>query len=162
MQEAIGRFEKLVDDSAHLLGADDPNTLAYRSYLARLVGQAGRVKEAIGRLEKLVTDFTRVVGARHPDTLAARSSLAWFVGQAGRVKEAIGLYEALVDDSTHLLGADHPETLIARNNLAGLLGEGAGRTRRLTGTSSSLQTSPRSLGPFTRTRCPPAITTPGL
>ena len=120
MQEAIGRFEKLVDDSAHLLGADDPNTLAYRSYLAR------------------------------------------FVGQAGRVKEAIGLYEALVDDSTHLLGADHPETLIARNNLAGLLGEGAGRTRRLTGTSSSLQTSPRSLGPFTRTRCPPAITTPGL
>jgi tetratricopeptide (TPR) repeat protein len=126
VDEAIPRFQALLDDYLRVLEPDHPDTLITRQELAYWLGEAGRVDEAIPRLQALLDDRLRVLGPDHPDTLMTRHELASWLGEAGRVDEAIPRLQALLDDRLRVLGPDHPHTLMTRHNLARWLGE-AGR-----------------------------------
>ena len=78
MQEAIGQYQRLLEDRTRVLGPDHPATLTTRSALAHWLGRAGQVQEAAGQFERLLEDRTRVLGPDHPETLRTRSNLAYW------------------------------------------------------------------------------------
>ncbi len=105
------------------LGAEHPDALTARHYLAAWRGRSGDVAGAIADFEVLLADQVRVLGADHPDTLITRGNLAAWRGVSGDVAGAIDDFEVVLADRLRVLGADHPETLGARHNLAAWRGE---------------------------------------
>ena len=59
-----------------VLGAEHPETLISRAYLAYYTGVAGDAAGARDQLTALLPVIERVLGAEHPDTLTARANLA--------------------------------------------------------------------------------------
>ena len=76
MQEAIGHYQRLLEDQVRVLGADHPDSLRTRNNLAYLLGRAGEVQEAVGQFGRLLQDQVRVLGPDHPDSRTARNNLA--------------------------------------------------------------------------------------
>ena len=114
------------------LGADHPDTLRARDYLAAAYRADGQTAEAIALLEGNLAVRERIPGADHPETLRTRNDLAAACLAAalradGRTAEAIARLEGTLADCERILGADHPETLRTRNNLAAAW-EADGRT----------------------------------
>ena len=99
-------------------GAEHPNTLTARDYLASWTGEAGDAAGARDQFAALVPVRERVSGAEHPDTLTARENLASWTGNAGDPAGARDQLAALVPVRERVSGAEHPDTLAARENLA--------------------------------------------
>ncbi len=99
-------------------GAEHPDTLTARDYLAAWTGEAGDAAGARDQYAALVPVRERVSGAEHPHTLTARANLATYTGEAGDAAGARDQYAALVPVRERVLGAEHPDTLTARANLA--------------------------------------------
>ena len=118
LDEAIARFEQILEDFERVLGPDHPDTLTSRNNLANTYHDAGRLDEAITLYEQNLTDYTRILGPNHPSTLTSRNNLANAYHDAGKFEEAITLYEQNLKDFEDLLGPHHPDTLTSRNNLA--------------------------------------------
>jgi tetratricopeptide (TPR) repeat protein len=89
VDEAITRFQALLDDYLRVLGTDHLATLNTRYNLARWLGEAGRADEAITLFQALLDDCLRMLGPDHPETLTTRHQLAYWLRQAGRGAEAI-------------------------------------------------------------------------
>jgi WD40 repeat protein len=70
----------LLADQERVLGPDHPSTLATRSNLALVRGQAGDPVGSVAGLETLLADQVRVLGPDHPSTLAT-----WRILMRGRV-----------------------------------------------------------------------------
>ena len=104
-------------------GAEHPDTLTARDYLARWTGRAGDAAGARDQYAALLPVRERVSGAEHPDTLTARANLAYYNGMTGDAAGARDQYAALVPVRERVLGAEHPDTLTARANLARWTGE---------------------------------------
>ncbi len=68
--------QRLIVDSARLLGPEDSGTMNARNELAGAYQAAGRLGEAIPLFEATLADRERVLGADHPDTLTSRNNLA--------------------------------------------------------------------------------------
>jgi len=119
--------EPLLADQERVLGANHPDSMASRQYLALAYLDAGRIAEAVTLLEQTLADRVRVLGADHPDTMDTRNSLALAYRDAGRTVEAVTLLEQTLADRVRVLGADHPDTMDTRKNLA-LAYRRAGRT----------------------------------
>ena len=115
-------------------GAEHPDTLTARAYLAAWTGAAGDAAGARDQFAALVPVRERVSGAEHPDTLATRDYLAAWTGAAGDTAGARDQYATLLPVRERISGAEHPETLTARANLArwtGAAGDAAGARDKL-------------------------------
>ena len=95
-------------------GAEHPDTLTTRDYLATWTGEAGDAAGARDQLAALVPVRERVSGAEHPDTLTARGNLARWTGEAGDAAGARDQLAALVPVRERVSGAEHPDTLDRR------------------------------------------------
>ena len=104
-------------------GAEHPDMLTARDYLATWTGEAGDEAGARDQFAALVPVFERVLGAEHPATLTARANLARWTGEAGDAVAARDQFAALVPVRERVSGAEHSETLTARGNLAYWTGE---------------------------------------
>ena len=104
-------------------GAEHPNTLTARDFLASWTGFAGDAAGARDQYALLLPVRARVSGAEHPDTLTARGNLAYYTGAAGDPGGARDQFAALLPVRARVSGAEHPDTLTARGNLAGWTGE---------------------------------------
>ena len=104
-------------------GAEHPDMLTARDYLATWTGEAGDEAGARDQFAALVPVFERVLGAEHPATLTARANLARWTGEAGDAVAARDQLAALVPVRERVSGAEHSETLTARGNLAYWTGE---------------------------------------
>ena len=118
LDEAITRFEQILEDFERVLGPDHPDTLTSRNNLANTYHDAGRLDEAITLHEQILEDFERVLGPDHPDTLTSRNNLAVTYSEADELDEAIALHKQNLDSRTRILGPHHPDTLTSRHNLA--------------------------------------------
>ena len=110
-------------------GAEHPDTLTARDYLARWTGDAGDAAGARDQYAALLPVRERVSGAEHPHTLTARANLARWTGRAGDAAGARDQYAALLPVRERVSGAEHPDTLATRDNLArwtGQAGDAAG------------------------------------
>ncbi|WP_119928116.1 tetratricopeptide repeat protein [Bailinhaonella thermotolerans] len=115
---AIALGEAVVSDSARVLGAGHPGTLAARDNLAYAYQAAGYVDEAIELREGTLAHRERLMGETHPETLSARDTLASAYRAAGRLDAAVELAERTLAEQERLLGPDHADTLRTRSNLA--------------------------------------------
>ena len=104
-------------------GADHPDTLTTRSYIAFWTGECGDPAGALRLAGELLRDRERVLGADHPVTLITRGNIAAWTGQCGDPAGALRLFRALLPDQERVLGPDHPDTLITRGNIAARTGE---------------------------------------
>ena len=119
----LTRWAAWIDRIGDSLGADHPDTLRARDYLAAAYRADGQTAKAIALLEGTLAIRERILGADHPETLRTRNNLAAaYLAAAlradGRIAEVIALVESTLADVERILGADHPETLSTRNNLA--------------------------------------------
>ena len=105
------------------LGAEHPDALAARSYLARWTGAAGDAAGARDQYAALLPVRERISGPEHPHTLTTRANLARWAGAAGDAAGARDQFAALVPVVERVLGAERPDTLNARANLAHWAGE---------------------------------------
>jgi tetratricopeptide (TPR) repeat protein len=100
------------------LGADHPDTLQSKNYLAML----HRFRGKYDRAEALHLEVLRLrekrLGADHPDTLTSKSNLAALHHDQGKYDRAESLYLETLRQQEKKLGADHHETLGSKNNLA--------------------------------------------
>ena len=119
----------LVDERVRVLGAEDPDTLAARSYLAFWTGAAGDAAGARDQYAALLPITDRVLGAEQARALATRGNLARFTGEAGDAAGARDQFAALLPVEARVLGPEHPDTLTTRHRLAnwtGMAGDAAG------------------------------------
>lgn len=104
--------------TARQLGADHPDSLRARHYLARAHDTAGRLTAAGAAYQELLADQTRVLGPDHADTLTTRADLGWWRGTTGDPRAAVSAFRDLLADRVRVLGPDHRDTLFTRNCLA--------------------------------------------
>jgi hypothetical protein len=114
---------ELAEERVRVLGAEDPGTLAARSYLAFWTGAAGDPAGARDQYAALLPITDRVLGAGRARALATRGNLARFTGEAGDAAGARDQYAALLPINERVLGPEHPDTLATRRSLACWTGE---------------------------------------
>jgi len=85
----LPRIERLLAEAEREFGPDHPDTVIFRSNLARAYAGAGDLDRAIPLFERILADRERLLGPDHPDTLAARNDLAEAYRAAGDLDRAI-------------------------------------------------------------------------
>jgi hypothetical protein len=113
----------LADERVRVLGAEDPGTLAARSYLAFWTGAAGDAAAARDQFAALLPVTEQVLGAEQARALATGGNLARFTGEAGDAAGARDQFAALLPVDVRVLGPEHPDTLATRRSLARWTGE---------------------------------------
>jgi Domain of unknown function (DUF4062)/Tetratricopeptide repeat len=114
---------KIIQARERILGAEHPDTLKARAWLATWTGEAGDPATARDMAAALLPVQARVLGAEHPDTLATRASLARWTGTAKDPVAARDQFAELLQVQTRILGAEHPDTLTTRASLATWTGQ---------------------------------------
>jgi tetratricopeptide (TPR) repeat protein len=114
----LPRIERLLAEAEREFGPDHPDTVIFRSNLARAYAGAGDLDRAIPLFERILADRERLLGPDHPDTLAARNDLAEAYRAAGDLDRAIPLLERTLADTERVLGDDHRITETARSRLS--------------------------------------------
>ena len=120
---ALAVQRQVLRDWEETRGAEHPNTLTARDFLASWTGFAGDAAGARDQYALLLPVRARVSGAEHPDTLTACGNLAYYTGAAGDPGGARDQFAALLPVRARVSGAEHPDTLIARSSLARWTGE---------------------------------------
>lgn len=115
---AAEHFQRMADDAHERLGAEHPDTIAFRHCLAQWRGAAGDVAAAADALARLVDDAARALGAEDPVTLTIRHNHAHWQGEAGDAVGAAEAFARLLTEQERILGSDHPRVLTTRHNLA--------------------------------------------
>lgn len=119
-EAAVPLLRDVVAAQTAQLGADHPDTLDSRLYLAECLHTLGEHAEARTALTALADAHTRVFGADHPDTIHCRQRLAAVTAEAGDRATAERLLAALIPDATRALGAASPVTFAIRYSHARL------------------------------------------
>jgi hypothetical protein len=68
-------------------GADHPQTLNARQWIAFWTGYSGDPAEALRLSQELLPGQERVLGQNHPETLKTRNNIAYWTGQCGNPAE---------------------------------------------------------------------------
>ncbi|MBH0780381.1 sigma-70 family RNA polymerase sigma factor [Nocardia bovistercoris] len=123
----IRLFERLLEERAHALGDNHPDTVSVRGVLAHALHAAGRHDDAVPLLEQALRDRERAHGSTHNNTTAIRIELAEALSATKRHTAAAALYEQIHLDQKRFLGTYHPHTLRTRRRLAEAY-RGAGET----------------------------------
>ncbi|WP_327749922.1 tetratricopeptide repeat protein [Streptomyces europaeiscabiei] len=144
---AVAHFQDVCTAAHHHLGADHPDTLTVRHYLAHWRGEAGDPGGARDALANLLVDRLRLLGPDHPDTLSTRGDLGTWQGHAGNPADAAIASEAVLKDSLQVLGPDHLQTLTARLNRAHWRGAAGNPSRAVADCERLLADMMRVLGP---------------
>jgi tetratricopeptide (TPR) repeat protein len=116
--QAITSARRAVGACQRMRGADAPETLMARSFLASAYRAAGDLAAAAPLHQQNLSDCERVLGVDHPETLVARANLGYLYALQGQPARALELHERNVTDYERVHGPDHPHTLNARANLA--------------------------------------------
>ncbi|MEU6807098.1 tetratricopeptide repeat protein, partial [Streptomyces neyagawaensis] len=144
---AVAHFQDICTAAHHHLGADHPDTLTVRHFLAHWRGEAGDPGGARDAIANLLVDRLRLLGPDHPDTLSTRGDLGTWQGHAGNPSAAAIASEAVLKDSLQVLGPDHLQTLTARMNVAHWRGAAGNPSRAMADFERLLADMMRVLGP---------------
>lgn len=129
-----------------ILGAEHPDTVWARCYLASAYRNANLADQAIELAEAVVHDSERELGPEHSETISCRAVLADAYHDRGRLAEALELAAQVVTARELVLGAQHPHTLDARSRLEVLATPARGRgsaRRRVAAQRTAVRRSPR-------------------
>jgi tetratricopeptide (TPR) repeat protein/tRNA A-37 threonylcarbamoyl transferase component Bud32 len=116
--EAQPHLERSVRLRADRLGADHPDTLTSKHYLAYLYRVQGQYDRAEPLFKEVIDARTTQLGADHLDTLNSKNELAVLYRVQGKYDQAEPIQKEVLDARTARLGAGHFDTLESKNDLA--------------------------------------------
>ncbi|HZD75530.1 MAG TPA: serine/threonine-protein kinase [Acidobacteriaceae bacterium] len=111
-------LERVVQDRAERLGANNPMTLEARSLMGWVVFRQGRDSEAESLLRATIDDQTRVLGSDDPATLESRDRLARILLRQAHYDQVEKLERDLIDISGRRQGPNNPQALQFMGGLA--------------------------------------------
>ncbi len=114
-QAETTEHREVIEQQTKVLGADHPDTLTSRYYLALNQHQRGDLADAEEELRRVLAGRARRLGKEHPDTVAARHQLAHVQFDREQFTAARAEYDAVLTIRTASLGAYHPSTLATRH-----------------------------------------------
>jgi hypothetical protein len=98
----------VVDVQSRVLGAEHPDTLRSRSWLATVLNAQGKYAEAEAELRSVIQVEEKILGAENANTLNSRDTFAEVLYCEGRHAEAEAEYRDVVKLREKLLGPEHP------------------------------------------------------
>ena len=116
--KAQALLESAVMEQRLYVGADDRQTLATSSHLARVYHLAGRTAQAMTLFEQVRNEQIKSLGADDPDTLATMCNLGRAYQDAGRTADAVHVLESAREQQIKKLGIGHHDTLDTQSTLA--------------------------------------------
>lgn len=119
--EALVAWVQLLADAQRTLGADHPNTVAFRAKVAESRRAMGDFVGSISEMDDVVRQRIQVLGAGDPETLVARLVALLWRGEGFGPPPVLAAVADLVDDMRRTIGYDHPYTLKARHTYAAWL-----------------------------------------
>ncbi|WP_120339642.1 tetratricopeptide repeat protein [Cryobacterium soli] len=120
-EEAITRFEEVVQDQIRILGPKHNLTLQTQGYLAQALGMAERYPESLRVHLQVLGGLRETLPPDHTDVLSARAYIADVLEELGD-DSALSARLHLIDDQSRVLGADHRETVESADAIARLQG----------------------------------------
>jgi tetratricopeptide (TPR) repeat protein len=117
-QDAYEFAKQALELQERVLGAEYPDILTTRHWMAFVSDKQGKYEEALGIYGGVLSIRERVLGAEHPSTLTTRHNMAYALDSQGKYEEALGIYGEVLSIKERVLGAEHPDTLTTRHNMA--------------------------------------------
>ena len=111
---ALGYTRALTDQTAEVLGQDNPETLRARSDAASWLGHTGDTRGAVAEYASLAADYDRLLGSEHPETLDACADRASYRARGNEVPQAVAELEAVQSVQVRILGETDIRTLRTR------------------------------------------------
>ncbi|MFI6169517.1 tetratricopeptide repeat protein [Nocardia sp. NPDC051052] len=102
------------------VGADHPDALHAREYLAVRRMESGDPRGALAEYARLLDDQIGLLGPDHLNTLATRHNLAVCRGETGDLAGATTELAGVLTDLRRVLGSEHEATLATRSRLVSL------------------------------------------
>jgi len=105
------------------LGADHPDVVVIRTWVAYWTGHSGHWAEARDAYQELLPDAVRILGPVNPETFEIREGLAWWQGMTGDPHGAVDALKDLLADRLRTSGPDDLGTFRTRTALGRCLGQ---------------------------------------
>ena len=116
--EAEAMYRDVLAGFQHVVGDDDPDTLATRHELAWAAACQGRWPEAEAAYREVLSARTRILGADDRETLITRHELGWAVANQGREQEALPILRDVLRTRERVLGETDRRIMMTRRELA--------------------------------------------
>ncbi|HVZ93528.1 MAG TPA: tetratricopeptide repeat protein [Phycisphaerales bacterium] len=120
-EDAERNLAAALEQERRIMGADHPETLYTRNYLAIVQERLGQMEEAEAGYREALEGRRRRLGADHLFTLDSLSNLANLMRIVGRYEESEPLWREAVERSRRTLGEDDGDTLRWTGSLAQVL-----------------------------------------
>jgi non-specific serine/threonine protein kinase/serine/threonine-protein kinase len=114
-------LERVVEIQQRVLGPENRETMASRSFLASVESHQGYPADAEKLIRKTLDLQRRALGTENPDTLVSMSRLADALLFELRYAKAEKEYRETLDLERRILGPAHPDTLFTMHRLAAAL-----------------------------------------
>jgi tetratricopeptide (TPR) repeat protein len=122
--EAITRFEEVIQDQIQILGPKHDLTLETQGYLAQALGMAKRYQESLRVHLQVLGKLRETLPLDHTDVLRSRAYIADALEELGD-QSALSARLELLEDQSRVLGADHRETVESEEAITRLQGVGS-------------------------------------
>ena len=119
--QAENQFRSVLTARLRVLGADNPDTLATRHEIARMMQLQGHYTQAQAEFRNVLEARTRVLGADDPKTLMSWHEIAATMADLREYAEAEAEFRAVLEARIRVLGTDDRDTLITRHEIARMM-----------------------------------------
>ena len=109
--EALSKYEQVLDTERNALDEDDPVILITMNNMAKVLRSLGCFEEALTLHEEVIEKGKVLFGVDDPLTLSSMGNTASVLVDLNRHAEGLKLYDQVLDDKKRVLGVEHPDTL---------------------------------------------------
>eukprot|EP00435_Cladocopium_sp_Y103_P018548 s365_g4.t1 len=140
-------YQMMIFALSLVVGPQHSWMLHWKFWLARSLGEVGRLQEALAMHEEVLEVRRQVLGPRHPETLRTQNNVASSLDDVGRHQEALEMYQEVLEVQRQVLGPRHPDTLSTQHNVAFILGKVGRHQESLAVKEEVLEVRRQVLGP---------------
>ena len=130
-----------------LLGADHPDTISTRHYLARRLSERADYDNAEAEYRVVLEAMRRTLGPEHLDTLNVQHNIAALTSFRGKYAQAEAEYRDILAIKLKVLAPDHESALITQHEIARMRSEQGHYAEAEAEFRSVLETRIRTIGP---------------
>lgn len=117
-KEAEELLQQAIEPQQRTFGEEHPDTLKFKTYLAKTWRKQGRQVEAEALQARILELQKKVLGPEHPDSMLSMAKLADNWHEQGRFAEAAALQSKALELYRKRVGDNHYDTLRSINSLA--------------------------------------------
>jgi len=118
--KAEAEFRRIITAQLRDLGPVQPDTLATRYEIARMMADQGKAADAEAEFRRIL-DAERLMGPEGPNTLAVRYEIARMMAAQGKLADAEAEFRHVLGARLRVLPPDHPNTLATQHEIARMM-----------------------------------------